>query len=283
MEKLKFILSDIKIQHTIFALPFAVMSAFLAAEGVPSIRSLFWIVIAMVGARSSAMAFNRIIDAKYDKTNPRTQNRALPAGKVVSSQYWVFLVVASIIFIIASGMLNQLALMLSPLALAIAFFNSVTKRFTSFSHFFLGMALSVAPVGAWVAIREEISFASLVLGTAVVFWLIGFDIIYSCQDVEIDQNSGLHSIPVKLGVKNALRLAAFSHAIMIVILLGLSYLPLLGTLYIAGVLVVTGLLVYEHSLVKWDDLSKVNIAFFNVNGLIGAALMVTVAVDCVWL
>ncbi len=283
MEKLKFILSDIKIQHTIFALPFAVMSAFLAAEGVPSIRSLFWIVIAMVGARSSAMAFNRIIDAKYDKTNPRTQNRALPAGKVVSSQYWVFLVVASIIFIIASGMLNQLALMLSPLALAIAFFYSVTKRFTSFSHFFLGMALSVAPVGAWVAIREEISFASLVLGTAVVFWLIGFDIIYSCQDVEIDQNSGLHSIPVKLGVKNALRLAAFSHAIMIVILLGLSYLPLLGTLYIAGVLVVTGLLVYEHSLVKWDDLSKVNIAFFNVNGLIGAALMVTVAVDCVWL
>jgi 4-hydroxybenzoate polyprenyltransferase len=283
LEKLKFILSDIKIQHTIFALPFAVMSAFLAAEGVPSIRSLFWIVIAMVGARSSAMAFNRIIDAKYDKTNPRTQNRALPAGKVVSSQYWVFLVVASIIFIIASGMLNQLALMLSPLALAIAFFYSVTKRFTSFSHFFLGMALSVAPVGAWVAIREEISFASLVLGTAVVFWLIGFDIIYSCQDVEIDQNSGLHSIPVKLGVKNALRLAAFSHAIMIVILLGLSYLPLLGTLYIAGVLVVTGLLVYEHSLVKWDDLSKVNIAFFNVNGLIGAALMVTVAVDCVWL
>ena len=180
-------------------------------------------------------------------------------------------------------MLNQLALMLSPVALAIVFFYSITKRFTSFSHFFLGMALSVAPVGAWVAIREEISFASIVLGTAVVFWLIGFDIIYSCQDVEIDQNSGLHSIPVKFGVKNALRLAAFSHAIMIVILLGLSFLPLLGALYIAGVLVVAGLLVYEHSLVKWDDLSKVNIAFFNVNGWIGAALMVTVVVDCVWL
>ncbi len=283
MEKLRAILADIKIQHTIFALPFAVMSAFLAAEGMPEARALLWIVVAMVGARSAAMAFNRIVDAKYDKANPRTQNRALPAGKVLVWQYWVFLVGASIVFIIASGMLNQLALMLSPVALAIIFFYSFTKRFTSLSHLFLGIALSIAPVGAWVAIREEISFASLVLGAAVVFWLIGFDIIYSCQDVEIDQNSGLHSIPSKIGVRNALRLAAISHAIMIVFLLGLLFLPLLGTFYLIGVLTVAALLVYEHSLVKWNDLSKVNVAFFNVNGWIGAALMATVVVDCVWL
>jgi 4-hydroxybenzoate polyprenyltransferase len=283
LKKLKIILSDIKIQHTIFALPFAVMSAFLAAEGMPDIRSLFWIVIAMVGARSSAMAFNRIVDAKYDKTNPRTQNRALPSGEVSVWQYWVLLAVSSVIFIIASGMLNQLALMLSPVALVIVFFYSLTKRFTSLSHFFLGIALSVAPVGAWVAIREEISFASLVLGAAVVFWLIGFDIIYSCQDVEVDKKSGLHSIPSKIGVRNALRLAAVSHAIMIIFLLALLFLPLLGTLYLVGVLVVGALLVYEHSLVKWNDLSKVNVAFFNVNGWIGAALMATVVVDCVWL
>lgn len=180
-------------------------------------------------------------------------------------------------------MLNQLALMLSPVALAIVFFYSLTKRFTSLSHFFLGIALSIAPVGAWVAIKEEISIASLILGAAVVFWLIGFDIIYSCQDVEVDKKAGLHSIPSKLGVRNALRLAAVSHAIMVVFLLALLFLPLLGTLYLIGVLTVAILLGYEHSLVKWNDLSKVNMAFFNVNGWIGAALMATVVVDCVWL
>jgi 4-hydroxybenzoate polyprenyltransferase len=250
---------------------------------MPDIRSLFWIFVAMVSARSAAMALNRIVDAKFDKANPRTQNRALPSGKALPGQYWIFLILSAIIFIIASGMLNQLALMLSPVALAIVFFYSFTKRFTSLSHFFLGIALSVAPVGAWVAIKEEISFASLVLGAAVVFWLIGFDIIYSCQDVEVDQSSGLHSIPAKFGVRNALRLAAISHAIMIIFLLGLLFLPLLGTLYLAGVIAVAGLLVYEHSLVKWNDLSKINVAFFNVNGWIGSALMATVVVDCVWL
>ncbi len=270
-------------QHTIFALPFAMMSAFLAAEGTPEVISLFWIVIAMIGARSAAMAFNRIVDSKYDGANPRTRGRALPSGRVSVWQYWVFLIVSSIIFVIASGMLNQLALMLSPVALAIVFFYSLTKRFTSLSHFFLGIALSIAPVGAWVAIKEEISIASLILGAAVVFWLIGFDIIYSCQDVEVDKKAGLHSIPSKLGVRNALRLAAVSHAIMVVFLLALLFLPLLGTLYLIGVLTVAILLGYEHSLVKWNDLSKVNMAFFNVNGWIGAALMATVVVDCVWL
>ena len=283
MEKLRIILSDIKIQHTIFALPFAIMSAFLAAEGLPDFQSLFWIIVAMVGARSSAMAFNRIVDEKYDKANIRTQNRALPLGKILIWQYWVFVIISSLIFVIASSMLNQLALMLSPLALATVFFYSFTKRFTFFSHFFLGIALSIAPVGAWVAIREEISFASLVLGAAVVFWLIGFDIIYSCQDVEIDKKTGLHSIPVKLGLRKALRLAAISHVIMITLLLVLLFLPLLGIFYLIGVLVVALLLAYEHSLVKWDDLSKVNIAFFNVNAWIGSALMVIVALDCVWL
>jgi len=281
--KIKVIFNDIKIQHTIFAMPFAVISAFIAAEGIPDRLSLFWIVIAMVGARSAAMAFNRIVDAKYDEANPRTNNRALPSGKVFPSQYWCFLTISSIIFIIASSMLNQLALKLSPIALAIVFFYSFTKRFTYLSHFFLGISLSIAPIGSWVAIREEISFVSLVLGAAVVFWLIGFDIIYSCQDVEVDQSSGLYSIPAKFGIRNALRLAAVAHAIMIIFLLGLLIIPILGGTYLAGVLLVAALLIYEHSLIKWNDLKNINIAFFNVNGWIGFALMITVVVDCVWL
>lgn len=282
-DKLAVIFSDIKIQHTVFALPFAVMSAFIAAEGMPEIEKLAWIVVCMAGARSAAMAFNRIVDARFDAENPRTQDRALPAGKVGVGAYTVFLVASSALFVFSAWMLNSLAFYLSPVALAIVFFYSLTKRFTAFAHFWLGLAISVAPVGAWVAIREEISFVSLLLGAAVVFWLIGFDILYSCMDVESDRVNQLHSVPQRFGVEIALKMAFASHVVMVVFLLVLSETAvLLGPLYLAAVALVAGLLVYEHSLVKKDDLSKVNMAFFNVNGIISIGLMAFVIVDCVW-
>ena len=281
--KLAIIFSDIKIQHTVFALPFAVMSAFLAAGGLPEIEKLLWIVACMFGARSAAMAFNRIVDARFDKKNSRTANRALPSGLVDVKSYWVFLIASSALFVFSAWMLNSLAFYLSPLALVIVFFYSLTKRFTAFSHFWLGLAISIAPIGAWVAIREEISFTSLLLGAAVIFWLIGFDILYSCMDIEADRVNGLHSIPQRFGIEIALKLAFASHAVMMVFLLVLLQpAALLGGVYMAGIALVAGLLIYEHSLVKKDDLSKVNMAFFNVNGIISMGLMVFVIVDCVW-
>lgn len=280
--KLKIIFSDIKIQHTVFALPFAVMSAFLAAEGLPEWETLGWILVAMFGARNAAMAFNRMVDAKLDANNPRTSARALPTGKLTLTQYAVFLVLSSALLIGASYMLNPLAFYLSPLALAIVFFYSITKRFTVWSHIYLGFALACAPVGAWVAVKEEISLVSLILGAAVVFWLTGFDIIYSCLDVEADHKSDLYSIPRRFGVDRALKIAYAAHGIMILLLFAMLWHPALGALYALGVIGVAGLLVYEHSLVKIDDLSKVNFAFFNVNGMIGIGLMCVVIMDCVW-
>lgn len=260
------------------------MSAFIAAEGLPETEKLVWIVVCMVGARSAAMAFNRIVDARFDKENPRTQGRALPSGLVDVKSYWIFLIASSGIFIFAAGKLNLLALYLSPLALIIVFFYSLTKRFTAYSHFWLGLAISIAPVGAWVAIREEISFVSLLLGAAVVFWLIGFDILYSCMDVEFDRGRGLKSIPQKFGVRNAMRIAFASHGLMTLFLLGLlQFVGELGILYSAGVVIVAGLLIYEHSLVRPEDLSKINVAFFNMNGIISIGLMIIVIADCVWM
>ena len=282
--KLYVILADIKIQHTVFALPFAIISAFLAAGGLPKTEKIIWILVCMVGARSAAMAFNRIMDARFDKENPRTQNRALPSGLVDLKSYWLFLIVSSVTFVFAAGMLNQLALILSPVALSIVFFYSVTKRFTAYSHFWLGLAISIAPVGAWIAIREEISVVSLLLGTAVVFWLIGFDILYSCMDVEFDRKNNLKSIPQKFGVANALRVALVSHGLMIFFLLALLlFVGELGIFYFIGVVIVAGLLIYEHSLINKDDLSKINIAFFNVNGIISIGLMAFVIIDCIWI
>ena len=282
LQKIKIIFFDIKIQHTVFALPFAVMSAFLAAEGFPKWRTLLWILVAMFSARNGAMAFNRVADEKLDGLNPRTRNRALPSGEVDVGLYWVFLIVSSVVFVFAAFMLNRLAFFLSPVALGIVFGYSFAKRFTSLSHLWLGIAISIAPIGAWVAVREEISLESLVLGTAVMFWLIGFDIIYSCMDVESDQKNNLYSIPQKYGIARALKLAFFAHCIMVVFLVSLMFLPILGGLYLMGVLSVAILLFYEHSLVSPDDLSNVNTAFFKVNGIISVLLTFIVIVDCVW-
>ena len=281
-KNIKIIFTDIKIAHTVFALPFAVMSAFLAAEGMPGLGKLIWILIAMFGARNGAMAFNRIVDSKLDRLNPRTKDRALPARKSTAKQYWVFLILSSFVFLFSAYMLNSLAFALSPVALGIIFGYSFAKRFTSLSHLWLGVAISIAPVGAWVAVREEISIESLVLGAAVVFWLVGFDIIYSCMDVDSDRSNNLHSIPQKFGVRTALRLAFVSHCVMIFFLLVLFFIPALGGFYLFGVILTSGLLFYEHSLVREDDLSLVNVAFFNINGIISVLLMLFVIVDCTW-
>jgi len=280
--KLKILLEDIKIQHTVFALPFALMSAFIASNGVPPSDKLLWILLAMVGARSSAMSFNRIADVDYDRENPRTKERALPKGRIRKSYYIIFLILSVLLFIFSCIMLNRLALILSPAALLIVFFYSYTKRFTIFSHFFLGLSLSLAPIGAWVAIREEISIVSIVLGLAVIFWLAGLDIIYSCQDVEFDKSHGLFSFPAKLGIERALRLAAIFHVIMTLFLFSLFFIGNLGLLYLGGIILIAGLLYYEHSIVRPDDLSKVNVAFFNVNGIISIGLMLMTILDIIY-
>ena len=226
------------------------------------------------------MAYNRIVDAKYDALNPRTQGRILPSGKVSRNKYLFFLLGSIVLFIFSAYQLNRLSFLLSPVALGIIFFYSWTKRFTAYSHFFLGLALSIAPVGAWVAIKEEITLISIILGAAVIFWLAGLDIIYACQDIEFDKQHGLFSIPQNYGIEKALKLSSYFHVVMVVFLMLLLQVKQLGWIYLIGVVIVSALLCYEHSIVKSDDLSRVNIAFFKVNGQISILLMVLTIIDC---
>ncbi len=279
MKTVKAIFEDIKIEHTLFALPFAVMSAFIAANGWPGWRLLALVAIAMFFVRSAAMAFNRFVDEPFDRGNPRTNKRALPDGRAQKVHYLAFITACGVGFIITCGYINILALQLSPVALFIVFFYSYTKRFTHLSHFFLGLALALAPVGAWVAVREEISVVSLLLGVAVIFWLAGLDTIYSCQDYAFDKESGLQSIPQRYGVKKALKLASYFHVVMVALLVAAGFTGGLSYLYGAGVVFTAGLLWYEHSLVRPDDLSRLNMAFFNVNGLISVGLALFTALD----
>lgn len=279
--QLRLILEMIKFEHTVFALPFALMSALLAAGGWPSGKQLLWILVAMVGARSSAMAFNRLVDQEFDRLNPRTANRALPAGLLRRSQVWAFTLVTAGLLVLAAGMLNRLALALSPVALAVIWGYSYTKRFTNWSHLILGLALSIAPVGAWIAIRGQFAGPPLVLAAAVALWVAGFDIIYACQDVEFDRTIGLFSLPARLGLARALRVSRAFHLIMVGLLAGLYWLgqPYLGWLYLVGVGVVGLLLTYEQSLVSPNNLSRVNAAFFTLNGFVSLGLLAFVAVD----
>jgi len=270
--KIKLLLEMIKFEHTIFALPFAFTGAVLAANGMPPWVTLFWITVAMVGARSAAMGYNRLVDREFDAVNPRTKDRALPLGLVTPRQVIIFTAVSSLLLVAASFMLNRLAFFLSPLALAVVFFYSYTKRFTAFSHAFLGLAISLAPIGAWIAVTGRLDAPALVLGIAVLFWLVGFDVLYALQDVEFDNNAGLHSIPRLVGVRRALWISRAAHAVTVVALIVLSAVLTLGWFYLLGVIIAAGLLVYEHSLVKEDDLSKLNIAFFNMNGYLSVAI-----------
>jgi len=272
----------IKIEHTLFALPFAFLGALFAANGLPSPSQAGWILLAMIGARSAAMAFNRLVDLPFDARNPRTAARALPRGEVSRSYVATFVIVSSGIFVLAAAMLNPLALRLSPVALAIILLYSFLKRFTWATHFFLGLSLACAPVGAWIAIRGSVSGIPLVLGLAVVLWVAGFDIVYSCQDLAFDRKEPLYSMPKRFGIPCALWISGFLHACM-VILLSLLFLRMrLGILSLAGLGLVTLLLAYEHSLVRPSDMSRVNAAFFTVNGWISVLLLVSTGADIIW-
>jgi len=283
--RIRIVLEMIKFEHSVFALPFALVGALLAARaggGLPSWRQTLWIVVAMVGARSAAMTMNRIADIEYDRRNPRTANRALPAGQLSIGFAAAFTICASVLLIIAAWQLNRLALKLSPLALAVLFFYSFTKRFTAWSHFVLGFCLGMSPAAAWIAIRGSLDWRMLILCAAVTLWVGGFDVLYACQDVQFDKSAGLHSIPKTFGVAKALLLARAMHILMIGLLAWLAWSFRLPWPAWAGVVVVATLLAYEHSLVKPNDLTKMNAAFFTVNGYIsllfllfwGAATMI---------
>lgn len=273
LKKITSILDLIKFSHTIFSFPFAVMSAFLAADGMPDIKELLLILAALVTARSAAMSFNRLVDTSYDVHNPRTAYRVTLQKKIGRSSVWVFTIFCVILFITCAWLLNQLAFFMAPLAILIIFGYSYTKRFTHLSHFVLGLALGLSPIGAWVGIQGTLTATPLLLAFAVILWTAGFDIIYACQDLEHDIQSGLYSVPKKLGIKGALILSAVLHFFMVGVLLAVSRYTDLGIMYTIGVCIVAALLIYEHALVRPKDLSKINTAFFTVNGIISVGLM----------
>jgi 4-hydroxybenzoate polyprenyltransferase len=261
----------IKIEHSVFALPFALVGALLAARTAgswPRWTAFVWIVVAMIGARSAAMTFNRIADVKYDRDNPRTKNRALVTGALSLNFAWVFLLISCLALIVAAWRLNPLAFKLSPVALAILLFYSYTKRFTSWSHLVLGFCLGISPAAAWIAIRGSLDWRMLVLCAAVTLWVGGFDILYACQDVDFDKSTGLYSVPKRFGVRRAMLISRAMHVLVILLLAFLAFSFGLSWLAWAGIVVVALLLGYEHSLVHPDDLSRLNAAFFTVNGYI---------------
>ncbi len=276
---LKITLEMIKWEHSVFALPFALCGTMLAARGLPTWHQLVWIVVAMVSARSAAMAFNRLADASIDAANPRTATRALPAGTLTPGFVTTFVLISCGIFVLASAELNRLTLWLSPVALAVVLGYSYSKRFTRWSHLLLGLALGIAPAAAWIAVRGSVDPRILLLTAAVTFWVGGFDVIYACQDYEFDREHGLHSVPRYLGVHRALWVARGFHLVMLGLLVALVPAFGLGKLAVAGVVAVAVLLGYEHSLVRHDDLSKLNAAFFTMNGVISVLFFVFVAGD----
>jgi len=279
MRQIKIILEMIKFEHTIFALPFAFTGALLAAQGLPTGWQILWITVAMVGARSAAMGFNRWADRKFDAENPRTRERALPKGLVTPYQVIAFTSVSSAVLIFAASQLNTLSFVLSPVALVIVFFYSYTKRFTFLAHAFLGLAICLAPIGSWIAVAGRIDPPAFVLGAAVLFWLLGFDVLYALQDIDFDRKVGLHSIPQRFGIGRSLWISRVSHIITMAALFWLYSLLSLGWYYLSGVLIALCLMIYEHSLVKKNDLSKLNMAFFNMNGYISVTIFVFTLLD----
>jgi 4-hydroxybenzoate polyprenyltransferase len=279
VQRIALVLHMIKIEHSVFALPFALVSALVAAGGFPSARRLVWIVVAMIAARSCAMAFNRLADISFDRLNPRTRDWPLPAGRISAPFVAGFIAVCCAIFVFSAYMLNRLALVLSPVALAIIFGYSLTKRFTVLSHWFIGLALAVAPCGAWIAIRGTLQLPPVLLSSAVLFWTAGFDLIYSCQDAEFDRKQKLFSVPSRYGTGAALLLSAASHVLTVAFLLAFGHVALLGAWYYAGVGLVSALLFYEHLIVRPGDLSRANEAFFTINGFVGVLFLLFAALD----
>jgi 4-hydroxybenzoate polyprenyltransferase len=270
--RVRTVLEMIKFEHSVFALPFALTGALLAARstahGWPTLQQISWIVVAMVAARTAAMTVNRIVDLRYDKENPRTKMRALATGALSVSFAWIFCAMAVALFFVAAWQLNPLALKLAPLAIAVLFFYSFTKRFTNWSHLFLGLALGISPAAAWIAITGGLDWRIVILCGAVTLWVGGFDVLYACQDVEFDREAGLFSMPKRFGIARALLIARAMHVGVVGLLSWLAASFGLPWPAWAGIVVVAALLGYEHSLVKANDLSKLNAAFFTVNGYI---------------
>lgn len=269
-------LEMIKIEHTLFALPFAFLGAVLAARGIPTVWQIVWITLAMVGARSTAMAFNRIADKDFDARNPRTKMRALPAGVLSIGFVWAFVIVSAAVFFFAAAMLNRLTLALAPIALASVVLYSYTKRLTLLSHLVLGWCLAIAPTGAWIAVRGALdSPIPLLLSLVVMLWTAGFDVLYACQDYEFDRAEGLHSIPARLGIAGSLWVSRLLHAGAFAALVALYLLTNLGILAILGVIATGALLIYQHTLVRANDLSRLNAAFFTTNAFVSVILFLT--------
>lgn len=281
LTQLRVTLEMIKIEHTLFALPFAFLGAVAAARGIPGLREILWITVAMVGARSAAMAFNRIVDRRFDAANPRTATRAIPAGQLSLGFARAFTGVSAALFVFAAFMLNPLALALSPVALGSVLAYSYTKRFTSLAHLVLGWCLSIAPAGAWIAVRGELGVEPLLLSAAVMLWTAGFDILYACQDADFDRAAGLYSIPSRIGLARALWVARGLHALMFAALVGFWWMTGSGALGLAGVAAAGALLVYQHSIVRADDLSRLNAAFFTTNAFVSVILLFTVGTGIV--
>ena len=272
-------LEMIKWEHSVFALPFALTGAMLAARGLPSWRVLFWIVVCMIAARSAAMAFNRWADAEIDRANPRTATRAIPAGLLTRKFTIGFTIISATVFLVGASELNRLTLELAPLALAVIFFYSYAKRFTHWSHMVLGLALGIAPSAAWIAVRGSLDPRIVVLTGAVLFWVGGFDVLYACQDYEHDVQNGLHSIPQAFGLQAAFWISRAMHLAMLAMLIVLIVLFHLSWITVAGVVAVAVMLIYEHQLVSPHDLRRLNAAFFTMNGIISFVFFLSVAAD----
>lgn len=278
----------IKFEHTVFALPFAYLGAFLAFREIPTASQLFWITLAMVGARTAAMALNRLIDRHIDAKNPRTAERAIPKGLLSVAEVWLYVIASFALLLVAAWQLNPLGLTvpltvkLMPIAVIVLTVYSYTKRFTWACHLVLGVADGLAPTGAWVAVTGYMPWASVVLGLAVATWIAGFDVIYACQDYEFDRAHGLHSIPGRFGLRTALIISAILHVLTVLLMAGLGWFMGLGYFYWLGVLVAAGILIYEHSLVSPTDLSRLNAAFFNMNGILSVLMFIFTLADIIY-
>ena len=271
----------IKLEHSLFALPFAFVGMILAAKGLPSWNVILWVVVAMVGARSAAMGVNRYADAEIDARNPRTASREIPAGNISKKATLFYILVSLALYFTAAFMLNRLTAVLSPIPVLIFILYAYAKRFTNFCHVILGIALGLAPICAWIAVTGSIDTAPFILGGAVILWVAGFDILYAIQDIEYDRKEGLHSIPAVFGTGGSLIIARILHFAAICLFISLMAFTNLGYIYLAGVLLSGALMAYEHSLVSKDDLSKLNMAFFNMNAYISITIMIFTIID-IW-
>ncbi len=277
--KLRIFLEMIKVEHTIFALPFAYTGALLVEKKVPPAHDLAWITLAMVGARTAAMSLNRIIDRHIDARNPRTANRAIPRGLISSAEVWAYAVLALGLLFVSAYNLSPLAFKLSPLAALVLIFYPYTKRFTWTCHLILGLALGIAPLGAWIAIANRFDLAPVILCAGVMFWVAGFDIIYACDDYDFDRAEGIYSIPARFGIKTGLRVSAAFHVLALVLFASVALVLQLGPIYYTGMILVAVLLFYQHHLVRPDDLSRSGVAFFNLNAGLSVATLVFTLLD----